>query len=178
MLSSMDLDLSPGSRILVDSSALVYLVEDVPRRGSAVSAFLDRVRSAGGRPFASVLTLTELLERPLSRGDRELALRYRRFLADSSLLVLVPVDAEVAERAARILGEGTFDPRSRKLPELRPGDPGSSRFGVSFADAVHLASALVHGAEAVLTNDEAWRDVPEAPPVYLVDEIAAELEWS
>lgn len=168
--------MNPGARVLVDSSALVYLVEGVPRRGPAVSAFLDRVRAAGGRPFASVLVMTELLERPLARGDRDLALRYRRFLADSSLLVLVPVDVEISERAARILAEGTFDPRSHRLPGLRPADPGSSRFGVSFADAVHLATALVHGAEAILTNDEAWRDVPEAPSVFLVDEIAAEFE--
>ena len=171
----MNLDLAPGSRVLVDSSALVYLVEDVPRRGAAVSAFLDLVKASGGRPFASVLVMTELMSRPLSRGDSELALRYRRFLADSSLLVLVPVDAEVSERAAAVLAGGSFEPRARGLPGFRPADPGSSRFGVSFADAVQLATALVHGADAILTNDEAWRDVPEAPPVFLVDEIAAEL---
>lgn len=170
----MAYELAPGSRVLVDSSALVYLVEEIPRRGAAVSAFLDSVRQAGGKPFASVLVMTELLERPLSRGDGELALRYRRFLADAFLLVLVPVDVEVSERAAAILASGTFDPRSTKLPSFRPADPGSSRFGVSFADAVHLATALVHGADAILTNDEAWRDVPDVPPVFLVDELAAE----
>jgi predicted nucleic acid-binding protein len=59
---------------------------------------------------------------------------------------------------------------------LPSGNPGSSRFGVSFADAIHLATALIHRADAVLTNDEAWRDVPEAPSVFLVDELAADFE--
>jgi len=169
-------ELMPGSRVLIDSSALVYLVENIPRRGQAVASFLDNLRTIGGKPFASVLVMTELLERPLARSDQELALRYRRFLADASSLVLVPVDVEVAEKAARLLANGIFDPKTKSLPSFLPGDPGSSRFGVSFADAVHLATALVHQADAVLTNDEAWRDVAEAPAVFLVDELAADLE--
>ncbi len=176
MLFLMIYDLSPGSRVLVDSSALVYMIEDVPRRGPAVAAFLNDLDASGGKLFASVLVMTELLERPLARGDKELVLRYRRFLADSSLLVLVPVDAEVAERAAGLLARGGMGSKAAGFPSLRPGNPGSSRFGLSFADSIHLATALVHKADAILTNDEVWRELPEAPTVYLVDELAADLE--
>jgi predicted nucleic acid-binding protein len=155
--------LCPGSRVLVDSSALIYLVEAVPRRGEAVSAFLEELRVAGGRPFASALVMIELLSGALRRGDADLAQRYRSFLADSSRIVLVPVDAEVSEEAARILAS------------CGPGNKAPAR-GLSLADAVHIATALVHDACAVLTNDEAWREVPGAPEVFLVDEIAKEDE--
>lgn len=153
----------PGSRVLVDSSALVYLVESSPRRGPAVAAFLEGLRSAGGRPFASVLVMTELLEGALRRGDADLVLRYRRFLADSSSIVLAPVDALVSEEAARLLAASGLR-RKGKAPAL------------SLADAVHIATARVHEAVAVLTNDEAWRDVEGVPTVVLVDELAGEAE--
>jgi len=156
---------APGSRVLVDSSALVYLVESSPRRGPAVAAFLEGLRSAGGRPFASVLVMTELLEGALRRGDADLVLRYRRFLADSSSIVLAPVDSLVSEEAARLLAASGSRRKGRTSVPL-----------LSLADAVHIATARVHEAVAVLTNDEAWRDVEGVPTVVLVDELAGEAE--
>ena len=156
---------APGSRVLVDSSALVYLVESSPRRGQAVAEFLEGLRSAGGRAFASVLVMTELLEGALRRGDADPVLRYRRFITDSSSIVLAPVDALVSEETARLLAASGLRRKGK-----------TSAPALSLADAVHIATARVHEAQAVLTNDEAWRDIEGVPTVFLVDELIGEGE--
>jgi predicted nucleic acid-binding protein len=158
----MEAPCPPGSTVLVDSSALVYLVEGEsgsPRR-RAVEAVFERAKAGELRLVASTAAWAELLEAPLAAGDLELAARYRRRLADSSLIVLREVDVAVAERAAAVAA-------SLKGPRRR---------GLSSFDLIHIATAIELRADAVLTNDEAWRGVPLCPPLLLVDELAAGLD--
>jgi predicted nucleic acid-binding protein len=153
-------ELPHGATVLLDSSALVYLVEgepDSPRR-RAMELFIDRARAEGLRLAASTAAWAELLEAPVAAGDRELAARYRRLLSDSSLIVLRELDVAVAERAAL----------------LAASIKGPSRKSVSSYDLLHLATAIEIGAAAVLTNDGPWASVPGCPPLLLVDELAAE----
>lgn len=150
-----------GSTVLVDSSALVYLVEGAegsPRR-SAVERFFARAEAGSPRLVASTIAWLELLEKPLAAGDGALADRYRALLADSSRIELRVVDVAVAEGAAAL---------SASLPpELRRR--------LSHADLVHMATAILLGATAILGNDEAWRSVPGCPALILVDELVFEL---
>jgi predicted nucleic acid-binding protein len=159
----MDIEFKPGSIVLVDSSAIVYLVEDPSssRRRLAVERFFAEAGSRGARLLASTLAWSELLEGPLARGEPEIAAAYRRLLADSSRIELREVDVAVAEAAA----------------ELASALPGARRRIVSSGDLIHIATALVLGAAAVLTNDEAWRGIPRCPPLILVDELAGEEEF-
>jgi predicted nucleic acid-binding protein len=157
----MDLDMVHGAIVLVDSSALVYLVEGKslsPRR-AAVERFFAEAETRGTRLVASTFAWTELLEGPLARGEHELAAAYRRLLADSSRIALREVDVSVAETAA----------------ELAAAMPNARRRTVSSGDLLHIATAIATDAAAILTNDEAWRSVPRCPPLVLVDELAAEI---
>lgn len=146
--------------VLVDSSALVYLVEgeeDSPRR-KAVERFLAEAASRGERALASTVAWAELLERPLALGDADMAGRYRRILSDSSRIELAVVDVAVAERAAA----------------LAAALPRQARRSLSDADLLQIATAIEEGTSAILTNDEAWARVELCPPLALVDELAAE----
>jgi predicted nucleic acid-binding protein len=156
----MDIDLPEGSIVLLDSSALVYLVEGEPGspRRRAVEAFLAEAASRGIRLAASTLVWAELLEKPLASGLPELATRYRSLLSDSSRIELRVVDVAVAEGAAAL--------SASLAPALRRA--------LSEADLVQVATARLLGALAVLGNDEAWRGVPGCPRLILVDELAFE----
>jgi predicted nucleic acid-binding protein len=97
-------------------------------------------------------------------------------LADSSRIVLEPLDAAIAEVAAIVIA--------------------ASRDRVSTTDAIHIATAFVIGADAILTNDEAWRGIvagldeaalrqiagdkkrgaPRRPEVLLIDELLFEFD--
>jgi Predicted nucleic acid-binding protein, contains PIN domain len=148
--------------VLIDSSALVYLIEGEagsPRR-EAVERFLADAASSGSRVVASSLVWAELLERPLASGDAELAARYRRLLADSSRIELAVVDVAIAERAAAI----------------KASLPRGARRSLSEADIIQIATAIELGADEILTNDEAWRIAPriapDCPPLRIIDETA------
>jgi Predicted nucleic acid-binding protein, contains PIN domain len=153
-----------GSLILLDSSAVMYFLataDESPsgaRRG-AVENFIHVAASSGWRLAASTAIWIELLEGPLARRDREAAEACRRFLADSSRIYLREVDVVVAERAAAL---------GASLPTAR-------RRTYSSLDLIHIATAIELGAQAILTNDEAWASVPLCPPLILVDELAAEI---
>jgi predicted nucleic acid-binding protein len=141
-----------GSVVLVDASALVYLVEggDGNPRRAAVARFFEAAARGELGLLVSAVAWAELLEGPLRSGDAGLAARCRALLADSSRIKVEPVDVAIAEEAALL--------RARR--------------GLGLADCIHIATARVLGADAALTNDEAWRRVPECPPVLLVDELA------
>jgi predicted nucleic acid-binding protein len=158
----VELELPAGSLVLADSSALVYLIEGsaASARRRAVEAFLEEAAERGWRIVASTIAWAELLEKPLAQGDAELASRYRRRLADSARIELRAVDVAVAEGAA----------------VLAASLPPALRRGISSADLLHVATALVLGAGAILCNDETWREIPSCPPLLLVDELAFELE--
>jgi predicted nucleic acid-binding protein len=158
----MDLDLSPDAAILIDSSALVYLVEGEPlsARRKAVERFFGAAAKARSRLLASTVVWAELLERPIAERDAERELAYRRLLSDSSRIELLVVDVAIAERAAA----------------LRAALPPAARRRLSEADIIQIATAIEHRARAILTNDEAWREAPLCPPLFIVDELAAEGE--
>ncbi len=155
-------DFARDSIVLVDSSALVYLVEGEPAspRRRAAEAFMAESAKRGWRLVASALIWQELLEKPLCAGDAELATRYRRLLADSRRIELRVVDVAAAEEAASLAAS------------LAP----ARRRWISSADLVHVATAIAAGAKAIFCNDESWRELPSCPPLILVDEVAAELE--
>jgi predicted nucleic acid-binding protein len=132
----------------------VYLVQDAPDspRRAAAARFLDAAAKGELALVASAIAWTELLEGPLRSGDAGLAERCRALLADSSRIRIESVDVAIAEEAAAL--------RARR--------------GLGLADSLHIATAVVLGADAALTNDEAWRGVPECPRVLLIDELAFE----
>jgi len=146
-----------GALVLVDSSSLVYLVEEGERspRRAVAARFLDAAARGDLAIAVSAVAWAELLEGPLRSGDDELAARYRSLLADSSRIRVEPVDVAIAEEAAML--------RARR--------------DLGLADSLHIATARILRTSAVLTNDEQWRAVPECPRVILVDELAATLDF-
>ncbi len=137
------------STLFVDTSCLVYLLESggVSNRGRVVASALDAAHRGGVRVVASVIAWTELLAGASGAASRDAA---RAFLADSSKVELEPVDVAVADEAARLRN-------CCRLP---------------LADALQIATAIVAKADAVLTNDEAWRAIPACPRALILDELA------
>ncbi len=147
-----DLGLEEGSLVLVDTAPLAYLTDDGSgHRGKVAAAFLEAAAGGRIRLTASALVWTELLTRPLARGDGPAAERIRRLLSDSRTIVLAPFEVAIAEEAAILMA-------TRKV--------------LAMADALHLATAIVLRADAVLTNDSAWQEAGFPFRVLLVDELA------
>ncbi len=135
----------------LDTSAFIYYVERHPAFFPAAQAVFTRIAAGNIVGHASVIVLTELLTQPLRTGNAPLLREYRDLFATNGNLILVPVDAAIAERAA----------------ELR------ARYRLHTPDALHVATALHEGCDAFLTNDATLRRVAELRVLLLSDLAAA-----
>jgi predicted nucleic acid-binding protein len=85
----------------------------------------------------STLTIAECLVQPFRAKALELAARYKILFRDFPHLSLIPVSDEIAEKAAWV----------------------SAQYKVKTPDAIQLATALITGSHAFMTNDEALPSV-------------------
>ena len=133
-------------RLALDSSVLIYLLEDDPVRAGLVASLVDEAAARRCTGILATVGIAEILAGPARSGDgaafEMLAAAVRELGLDHPVL-----DEATAEDAAWIRGAT----------------------GVGLADAVHLASARASGATAFLTNDRRIRSGPGLEVVYLDD---------
>ncbi len=106
-----------------DADVLIYAASHDHPAGPGVRLVLERERGIG-----SVLLLPELLSKPLRLGHDDETRALGRVLRR---LDLHPVDRAVAERATVL----------------------AARYRLRAADATHLATAILHGADRFVTNN-------------------------
>lgn len=120
--------LADGALLLVDTAPIIYVLEGHRSLAPRFRPLFD-AHAAGHFRFAvSTITLAEVLTGPLQAGNDALARRYRAVLESWQI---VPLDADIAENAARLRISTRL-----KLP-----------------DAVQLASALAVNAAGLVTHD-------------------------
>ena len=95
----------------------------------------------------SVLVAGEVLAGAKKAGNAELALRYRHIFSVFPNLAVLDVDMEIME----------------KMSDLR------AKYGFRIPDAIHLATALLNGAQAFVTNDAQLKQVAELDVLVLGD---------
>lgn len=146
-------------RLVLPSSGEVYADAQIPiYTTNAHPVYAPLVRPmweavAKGTIFAasSELTLLESLVGPLRSGDTASAAA-RENLWRQKNTRLIGITEDVLREAAR-------------LRAIIPG--------LKTPDAIHAATALVHGCVMFITNDMGFRRVPNLPLVLLDDVLAA-----
>src|SRR5258708_1654045 len=118
-------------RIALDTSVFIYYLEENPLYvdlSGAVFAWLERPSHTA---VTSALTMTELLVQPYRQVNEPLVNQYYGLLASFPNLEWIAPDLAIADTAARI----------RAQHRLRT------------PDALQIATAIRHGAAAIITND-------------------------
>jgi predicted nucleic acid-binding protein len=144
----LDVALSGVTRLGLDTSAIIYLIEAHPKYDTLVAAIFSDIAAGRFVGVTSAITLTEVLIQPLLHGDIPLQQRYRDLLLWSANFEVVSVDADVAERAASI----------------------RARHRLRTPDALQIATALNADCEVFITNDATLRRVSELR-VLILDEL-------
>lgn len=129
----------------VDTMLFVYHFEANERFGEDAGALLAAAERGRCRLVTSVLSLMEALVVPKRRGMTELCQRYRELFESFPNLSLRPVDMAVAEIGAEL----------------------GAASGLRTPDAVHLATALVAGATAFVSEDRRLGRVGRLPILTL-----------
>lgn len=136
----------------LDTSIWIYHLEANERYAPLTGQLLTAVQAGWPRAVCSVLTIMELNVRPYRLGQPGVAAHYEAMLTHFPNVQLVNVTPDIARRAAQL----------RAIYNLRP------------ADSIHVASALVSGATAWVTNDQEMRRLSSNLDVILLDDFTGQ----
>ncbi len=139
--------LSDHTRIGLDTSIFIYHLERHPRYFPLTQALLSGVEAGTWTAVASTVALMELTVRPWQLERPDVVRAYEDALTQFPHLTLADVTRDVARHAAQL----------RAQHNLRP------------ADALHVATALVHDATVFVTNDQDFARLDTLDIVMLID---------
>ena len=90
------------SNLAFDTAPIIYFVEANPAYDKVVSNIFNRVAVGELEGWTSVISLSEVLVQPFVSGRNDLQNAYRELLLKSSNFHTLPINATVAENAARM----------------------------------------------------------------------------
>jgi predicted nucleic acid-binding protein len=134
--------------IFIDTAPIIYYIEAHPQFGPLAKEVVNIFQSGRLNAFASVITLTEVLSKPVEVGDERLARKFSDFLKYGRNLNLVEISAGMAENAGRLRG---------KYSNLRT------------VDAIQISVAIDVGADIFLSNDKKLKQIREIRVLVLRD---------
>lgn len=141
-------ELDQINTIFIDTAPVIYHIEAHPQFGPLAKEVINAFQSGRLGAFSSVITLAEVLPKPIEAGDEKLARKFAEFLKHGRNLSLIEISASIAERAGRLRG---------KYSDLRA------------IDAIQISVAIDVGADAFLTNDKRLKQVKEINVLVLKD---------
>ena len=141
------LTLPPSGPVYADAQIFIYSVEKHPIYAPLLRTLWESVARGDLEVVSSELTLLEALVGPLKTGDSALEADYENFFVCPGirLLAITPL---ILRAGARLRAT---------LSRLRT------------PDAIHAATADSFACTLVLTNDVAFRRIPDLPVVILDD---------
>jgi predicted nucleic acid-binding protein len=134
----------------LDTPVFIYHLEAHPRYLSLTHELLAGVQAGRWAACTSVVTLMELTVRPWQLELSGVAREYEALLVHFPHLTVADVTRDIARQAAQLRARHRFRP----------------------VDAIQLATALVHGATAFVTNDVTLARLAPALDVVLLDDLA------
>ena len=137
-----------GSRVLLDTVALIYFLEGHERYAKPAEAMFARIEAGELQGILASLAFTELLVPLYRAGDTQVAAGLTRRLRNFRHLEVVDLTPEIAMEAARLRAD----------------------HGLRTPDAIHGATALLSRANGILTNDQRLKVLSqEGLSVWLFD---------
>ena len=136
-----------GKTVSVDTSPLIFFIEEHPTFGPVLDPFFEAVSRGEIQIVTSAVALLEVLVHPLRLNDEPLAQRYNDILLSSPNISTISVTPLTAQVAAELRAASNL-----KAP-----------------DAIHLATAITQHADAFLTNDRDFGSIVKVPILKVRD---------
>ena len=136
------------SIIGLDTSIFIYHLEDHPRYSPLTEIIFNALEKGINKGVASYLTLMEILVKPKTEGLPQVARDYEYYLTTFPNLTFYEMGLDVA----------------RKASDLRSADR------IKAPDAIQLATAVLYGSTAFLTNDKTLERV-KGVDVFILEKL-------
>ena len=144
------LNFQPSSLVYVDAQIIIYSIEKFPNYFPTLEPMWLKLKAGEIRLVTSELTLLETLVMPLKQADVTLVQTYEQLLLGADIQ-LVPISQKILRDAANLRATVNL-----KTP-----------------DAIHATTAISINCAFCLTNDRAFRNVPNLPTIILDDVIVS-----
>lgn len=141
--------LATHATIGLDTSVFIYHLEAHPVYLPLTQELLAGVEAGRWTAVTSTVTIMELTVRPWQLDRPAVARAYEALLANFPNLILEDVTRDVARRAAQL----------------------RARYRVRPADALQVATALIHNATAFVTNDRLLTKLSPALDIVMLDNV-------
>ena len=135
-------------RVFLDTAPIVYMVERNPYYLDVVRPIFARIDAGLLHAVTSPVTPAECLVYPYQLNQPEMVRRFGRMIVHHRHTTFVLIGDEIAHEAARL----------------------RARYNLALADAYQIATCLISGCDASLTNDRDLRRVKEVN-VLLLEEV-------
>lgn len=147
MMQLLD-EISKLTTIFIDTAPIIYYIEDHPKFGRLVKKIVESFQSGRIKAYSSVITITEVIPKPISNRQEDLAKQFIDFLKNGKNIEIVDINDKIAETAGRLRG------KYRSLKAL---------------DAIQISAAIEMGVDAFLTNDNKLRSINEIKIIVIKD---------
>lgn len=134
--------------IFLDTAPVIYFIEAHHQFGPLVKQVAELMNNNRIQAVTSVLTLSEVLPKPIETGNEKLVEKFKTYLKNGPNLTLLPIGETIGEAAGALRG---------KYPFLKT------------VDAVQIAAALDAEADIFLTNDKKLSGIKEIKILVLSD---------
>lgn len=128
-----------GKTIFLDTAPLIYFIEGHTEFQPFLKELFLSVDNDKLRFISSMITVLEVLVKPLKEDRIDLVNQYTEILTNSKGIEIYDINIGVAKEAAVL----------------------RAKYNLRTPDALQLATAMVFGAEAFLTNDLRLKSVSE-----------------
>lgn len=129
----------------LDTSVLIYLLEDHPLLADPAERIFRRIRDGGWWGVFSHIGMVELLTGVKKRKRPDLVNRYRELLLSIQHLYLRGTTLPIVEIASNL----------------------RATYNIKTADAIHIATSIASGADLFVTYDKRLTAIREIPVVML-----------
>ncbi len=123
----------------LDTPLFIYHLEDNPRYAPLTALIFAALEKGSNKGITSYLTLMEILTKPKAEGYLEAVRDYEYYLTTFPNLALFEMGLDVARKASGL----------RAINRMKA------------PDAIQIATAMLYGATAFLTNDRTFERIQE-----------------
>ena len=134
--------------IFIDTAPIIYYIEAHPQFGPLAKEIVSSFQSGKLIAFSSVITLVEVLPKPVETGNEKLVKKFSDFLKAGRNISLLDISSDIAELAGKLRGRYT---------SLRA------------LDAIQIAVSINVKADAFITNDVKLKQIEESKVIVLKD---------
>jgi predicted nucleic acid-binding protein len=140
-----------GSRVLLDTVAMIYFLEQNQRYSKKAEKIFGRIESGELQGVMANLVFAELLVPLYRSGDPQAAAGLTNRLINFRNLEVITLTTEISREAARLRAD----------------------YGLRTPDAIHGATAIINQATGILTNDKRLKALTqEGLSIWLFDTLA------